>query len=101
MIYFLVGGNLLMLTVFILRFSHLPPQIPLFYSMPWGEQQLVDIWTILLLPFFLNVLFFFNDFVYRRFFPENPLVKKIIDILNVLLSVSLTLIFVKIILLTT
>lgn len=101
MIYVLLAGDLLMLAVFALRFTHLPPQIPLFYSMPWGEQQLADTWTILLLPFFLNLLFFANNFIYNRFFPENLFVRKIIDLLNLLLSASFTLIFIKIILLTT
>lgn len=101
MIYVLLAGNVLMLAVFAIRFTHLPPQIPLFYSMPWGERQLADTWLILMLPIFLNLLFFTNNFIYRRFFPENLLVRKIIDVLNLLLSVSFTLIFVKIILLTT
>ncbi len=101
MTYFLIGSDLLMAAVFLLRFSYLPPQVPLFYSMPWGEQQLADSWTILLLPLFLNLLFLFNNFICRRYFLGNSLVQKIFNVLNILLSVSLTLIFVRIILLIT
>ena len=101
MTYILIVSDLLMMAVFLLRFNRLPPQVPLFYSLPWGEQQLADSWTILLLPFALNLLFIFNNFIYRRFFLGNLLVQKILGVLNILLSVSLTLIFVKIIFLIT
>jgi hypothetical protein len=30
--------------------NQLPPQIPLFYSRPWGDLQLGEPWQILILP---------------------------------------------------
>ena len=90
-----------MVGLFILRFNTLPPQIPLFYSKPWGEDQLADSWMIFLLPVILDLLFFFNNFIYQRFFPENMFVKKIIFYLNLFLILSMTLIFIKIIFLVT
>lgn len=101
MIYILLGGNFLMLIVFILRWSKMPPEIPLFYSQPWGERQLADWWVIFLLPIILNLLFFFNRYSQKKFFPENQLVIKIIEYLNLFLIFSFTLIFIKIILLIT
>ncbi|MFN4212396.1 MAG: hypothetical protein ACK4FL_00290 [Microgenomates group bacterium] len=101
MIYILLGSNFLMLTVFILRWSKMPPEIPLFYSQPWGERQLADWWVIFLLPIILNLLFFLNRYSQKKFFPENQLVIKIIEYLNLFLTFSFTLIFIKIILLIT
>jgi hypothetical protein len=86
-----------MVAAFILRFSSLPPQIPLLYTRPWGEEQLVDFWVIFLLPVLVNGLFFLNDYFYKKFFLGNDLVKKILNFTNIFLTASLTLIFIKII----
>jgi hypothetical protein len=44
---FLWLAGLLLLVFFWLR---LPPQVPLFFSLPWGEEQLVSPISIFLLP---------------------------------------------------
>lgn len=99
MLYFLIASNLLMILMFLLKFNHLPPQIPLFYSKPWGEDQLVEYWIIFILPVLLNFFFFLNRFIYKIFFVDDLVVKKIITYLNLFLIISITLVFLKIILL--
>lgn len=53
------------LIFFALRWSKLPPQIPLYYSLPWGRQQLASPWELTILPvlavsvFATNLLFAF------------------------------------------
>ena len=101
MLYALIGSNVIMIGLFVLRFSTLPPQIPLFYSKPWGEDQLADSWMIFLLPIILDLLFVLNNFIYKKFFPENAFVKKVMNFLNGFLIISITLIFIKIIFLIT
>jgi len=91
----------LIILIFIIRLPYLPPQIPLFYSKSWGEDQLVDSWMIFILPLLMNGLFFINQFFYKKFFLENNFVKKIIDYLNLFVIISITLIFLKIIFLVT
>jgi hypothetical protein len=93
----LILSNLLVLVIFILRFSHLPPQIPLFYSKLWGEDQLADTWMIVFIPILINAFYFLNIYIYRRFFSQIVIVKKIIDFVNIFLMVVLTLIFIKIV----
>jgi hypothetical protein len=97
----LLSANILMIIFFLLRFSSLPLQIPLFYSKPWGEDQLADSWLIFILPLMMDIFFYLNLYFYKKFFSENPFVKKIIDYLNLFLIISLTLIFIKIIFLVT
>lgn len=97
MINLLVTGNIVMIASFILRLKTLPPQIPLLYSRPLGETQLVDTWMIFLIPFVLNILYTANNYLENRFFSSNDLVKKIFGYLNLFLIVVFTLIFVKII----
>ncbi len=101
MLYGLIVGNIVMFGILLLRFNSLPPQIPLFFSRPWGEDQLVDTWMIIILPLILNILFFINMWLYKRFFLGNEFEKKIINYLNIFLMIAVTLIFVKIITLIT
>lgn len=101
MTYFLLAGNFLMLTGFILRLSRLPPQIPLLYSKPWGEDQLVDLWLIFTMPFILNLFVFLNNFIVKKYFTDNFLIKKIIYYFNLFLIFTLTFAFLRIIFLVT
>lgn len=55
--------------VIILAWSRLPPQLPLFYSQPWGEDQLTTPAGLLLLPG-LSFLIFFINFVFLAFIPK-------------------------------
>lgn len=62
---------LLSLTLFILGFffSKLPPQVPLFYSLPWGEEQLAPPYYFFLLPG-ITILTILGAFVFSFLFPE-------------------------------
>lgn len=97
MIKLLFGADALMIITFILRFNRLPPQSPLFYSQLWGEDQLVDTWLIFLLPIFLNLLFFINNYIIKKIYSDNEFIKKIFYYLNIFLIFGFTLIFIKII----
>jgi len=97
MIRILFGADALMLVVFLFKLNKLPPQIPLFYSRLWGEDQLADTWLIFILPVFLNLLFFLNNYLFKKFYSDNELVKKIFYYLNLFFILSFTLIFIKII----
>lgn len=101
MIYGLIIADILMIAAFALSFNSLPPQIPLFYSRPWGEDQLVDLWFIALLPLLLNSLFFINRWVADKFFADSPFIVKLLQNFNWFLVVVFTGVFIKIILLTT
>jgi len=64
--------------VIILAWSRLPPQLPLFYSRPWGEDQLTTSAGLLLLPV-LSFLVFFINFIFFVFVPkEEKLMRQIL-----------------------
>ncbi|NMB84543.1 hypothetical protein GYA28_04650 [Candidatus Roizmanbacteria bacterium] len=99
--FILIGANLIIMAVFLLSFNRLPPQIPLFYSRLWGEDQLADTWMLVFVPIFINGLFFLNNFVSNRLFSTDTLIKKMVRYLNLFIIIGLTLVFIKIILLVT
>lgn len=66
-------------TFFLASFwSRLPPQVPLFYSRVWGEEQLAQKYQIIILPAFAILAFLFNFFVSARLFPKEPLLARIL-----------------------
>lgn len=97
MIKLLLGADILMVITFLLRFPRLPPQIPLYYSKFWGENQLADLLMIFILPVFMNLLYFINNKVFTKFYSTNELIKNIFYYFNIFLIVGFTLIFIKII----
>ncbi len=99
MIYALIASNLAMIGMFVFRYPSLPPQIPLFYSKPWGEDQLVENWFILILPLLLTTFYFLNSFIYKKFFLDNLFVQKIFYYLNIFNIITITYIFFQIIIL--
>lgn len=80
--------------LFLLLFwSRLPPQIPLFYSQPWGEGQLGFKIQMLFLPLFAFLIFAFSLFSARRLFKSNIVLARILigtgSILILVLTVAL------------
>ena len=49
------------LVILFLKFNNLPPQIPLYYSQPWGEAQIVPVSYIFILPMLSVVILLLNN----------------------------------------
>jgi hypothetical protein len=69
----------------------LPPEIPLFYSRPWGKDQLVIFPGILLLPLISFFVFLANLMISRAASQEEKLIKKTLTTASLLFA-SLSLI---------
>lgn len=87
---FLVGltAEIIFGVVLIWFFRFLPPQLPLLYSLPWGELQLIPRWVIAILPFAGLGILFLNTALSLWLSPREPLLGKIVMAGS---SVSLTL----------
>lgn len=72
-----------MATITLLKYNALPPQIPLFFSKPSGEDQLADTWFIVILPILMNLLIIANNIVTKKYFADNVFVKKVFYYLNI------------------
>ncbi len=99
MIGLLLGANLLQLGVYILRMRMIPPQIPLFYSLPIGEDQLVEWWMIFLIPIIMNSFCIFNTFIYNTYFHREDFEKSLFRYVNISIIGICTYLFIRIILL--
>lgn len=89
----------LIITLFIAIFARiLPPRLPLFYSLPWGDSQLVNIQQLLILPASIALITLFNLIISWQLHATQNLFKKILQFCSLLVSLILTITFLKIVL---
>ncbi len=97
MTYALVISMVTLGALFAVKYSHFPPQIPLFYSHSQGEDQLGEWWMIFLLPIMLILFYTLNNYLYRKFFNNISFVQKMIMYLNIFLILGYSFLFIKIV----
>jgi hypothetical protein len=88
-----------MLIAFALSYLRLPPQIPLFYSLPNSTDQIVDMWMILVIPLMTLLTIILNMIVAKKLLDKNVFFEDIARAANVTVIVVTTYIFIKILLL--
>lgn len=93
----LVLLSLLMTLFIVIAFRFLPPKLPLFYSLPWGEKQLAGKFQLLIIPAIIISVAFFNLIISRQLHPSQVFFKKILLFSSILISLILTITFLKII----
>ena len=85
--------------VLLLKVQTLPLQVPLFYSLPWGEQQLTKASMLWILPLSSFLCFMLNIHLGMLFWAKERLLSIILAWSNVLITVIASLALIKIILL--
>jgi len=89
----------LVIIIFILFLGKsLPPKLPLFYSLSWGEKQLVNHQQLLIIPGSIVLLTLINLIFSWQLHPQQTFFKKILLISSLLISLVLTITFFKIVL---
>ncbi len=88
-------------TTLLFLWKNIPPQIPLLYTRPWGEDQLVAKKKLFLIPALLLILTPVNLCIGTAFFEREKLLSKIFVSVNFLIALLLSVAFFKILSLTT
>lgn len=76
----------------------LPTKLPLFYSLPWGNGQLATKQQFLVIPAITAAIVVLNSVISWQLHPSQSFFKKILIFSPLLISLLLTVTFVKIIL---
>jgi len=63
-------------------FNHLPPEIPLYFSRPWGEAWLAGTSSIFFLPFFSILVTIINYLLALYFFQKKTLLSQLLVIFS-------------------
>lgn len=88
----------LMLLIF---WRRLPPQVPLWYSRPWGTERLVPP-LYLLIPIAASIFIYaINIFVANKFATDHPMFARVLFLSSALVSIISTIILVRVITLVT
>ena len=71
--------SIIMITFFILIFfNRLPPELPLFYSLPWGETQLISKERFFILPIIIILTALINSFIASQLHSLQFVLKRIL-----------------------
>lgn len=90
---FLLGQILAIL----ISWRWLPPELPLFYSRPWGKEQLTTPFGLFLLPALSLIVFLINLTLISFISKEEKLIPKILEITSVIFNLFCLLTIIKII----
>lgn len=94
-------SSIIVLVTYLWRFKRLPPQIPLYYSRPAGEENLANNYMIFIIPFLATLFIIINSFISKKKYAENELLQNVIYTVNLCLIIVSSLIFIRIIFLMT
>lgn len=82
--------------VFTLKFF--PPKLPLFYSLAWGNEQLANHQQFLIIPASIILITLLNLIISWQLHPSQSFFKKVLLFSPIIISLILTITFMKIIL---
>jgi len=88
---------LFQIIIFIIKFNNLPQQIPLYYSLPWGQDQLATTASLFLLPTFSIIVLLLNNLIATFFFKTIPLFSRLLIIFSLIFSLFSSISLTKII----
>lgn len=89
----------LFITLFIAFSSRfLPPKLPIFYSLAWGDNQLGTHQQLLIIPSIISLVALFNLIISWQLHDSQKFFKKILNFSSLLISLILFITFLKIIL---
>lgn len=84
---------LISLLFIILYYSSLPPLIPLFNQMPWGEDRITQVNFIFSIPAIASLIFVINLIFTKLIYKKTPLISRLFSMTSLLISV-LSLLFI-------
>jgi len=81
-VFFLIASVLTL----IFKWPKLPPELPLYYSLPWGEEQLATPIQLLILPFISLSVFFLNFFLASILLEKAPWLCRILILISTIFA---------------
>lgn len=86
---FIISIALTLITVLyiLLQYKNLPPFIPIFNQLPWGDQRLVSTPGIFIPIIIFVCLFIFNVIFTSVVYSKNPLIARIVASVTLLLAI--------------
>lgn len=87
--------------IIVFKWQKLPSEVPLYYSLPWGEEQLVTPLSLFILPLTSFFVFIFNFFLASIFLEKEPWLCRVLILTGIIFSFLSMFTLIKIIFLIT
>lgn len=84
-------------SVFLFFYNRMPDRLPLFYSLPWGENQLATKQQFLLLPIMLALICLINSLIASQLHSAQYLLKRMLMLSLIIIDLILVITALKII----
>jgi len=75
--------------------NSIPPQIPLYYSLPWGESRLTSFTSLFLLPLYSTIILFIDSFLAMIYSTKIKVVSRLLMIFCLVFTLFATISLVK------
>lgn len=95
---FLLALSLAIALLNIFTFKFLPAKLPLFYSLPWGQAQLATHQQFLIIPASISAIAILNLIISWQLHSSQSFFKRVLLLSSIIVSLILTITFIKIIL---
>lgn len=89
--------SILMVGLILILSRSLPPRLPLFYSLPWGENELAQNLQLLIIPAIIALVTLSNLIISWQLHSSQAFFKKILLFSSILVSLILSITFFKIV----
>ena len=93
-----VAATILISTIILLLFKLLPPNLPLFYSLQWGDKQLANHQQFFIIPALIILITLINYVTSWQLHQSQLFFKKILLVFSIIATFILTITFIKIVL---
>lgn len=87
-----------MIVSILLFFRFLPPKLPLFYSLPWGDTQLTTHQQFFIIPASITLITLLNLIISWQLHLSQSFFKKVLLLSSLVTTLILTITFIKIVL---
>jgi hypothetical protein len=74
------------LAILFIKFNNLPPQIPLYRSLPWGESELTPVSSIFILPILSFIIMLFNNLLAVFFLKSSQMFSRVLVVISLICS---------------
>lgn len=89
--------TLFIIFLWVINFQHLPQELPLFYSLPWGDAQLGNTGQFIILPSTVLLITLTNLIISWHLHPSQIVVKRILSFSSVVIALLFLISAIKII----
>lgn len=83
--------------IYLINIDFLPNQLPLFYSLPWGEKQLIQKSQFIILPSVIILVLLTNLVISWHLHRSQTLIKRILSVSSVVIGLLILITGIKII----